>query len=306
MHSVDSAESPKNWESESPTKTWINHSESSDSESFKQWENSAVASTPPKQWAKRPETPHQKTWIKIPTLMDLNSSRKWETSRTSVSPETQKHAWLPSPQRVAESQKSWLNIPRPDSPKQQWTPKNENAKNWVPINLPKLSNCQKSWVFNPKKTEMEIGSEWATKNLESQPWMANLSEGSKNWVSPNQKRPNSPTWMSSSQKRSESPKTWKGSPTSREEKNWCKKPENDMGWCAKGSNTTEEKDNWGAILKEDTPSPEPASASPTEPAKWPALQENVLDEKSNWTKISDSKRELSNTSLIVKTPVWPK
>ena len=205
MHSVDSAESPKNWESESPNKNWNNNvSESSDSESFKPWEN--ASSTPPRPWTKRPDTPQQKTWIKIPSIIDLNSSRKWEMPKKSCSPEVLTHSW--SPQKLPETQKSWLNIPHPDSPKQLWTSKVENSKNWVPINLPKLNNCHKTWMYNVKKQENETKQDWKLqKNPESQPWIENFVNGSKNWNSPNQKRSNSPGWNVFNQKTIEPIKT---------------------------------------------------------------------------------------------------
>ncbi|KAK6636223.1 hypothetical protein RUM43_009881 [Polyplax serrata] len=287
-------ESPEKWEGESLNKTWINQSESSDSESLKQWEKS---STPPvKQWPKAPETTHQKTWIKIPTLVDLNSTRKWDTMRTqSTSPESGlKHPWLPShQQKILETPKSWLNIPHPDSPKQQWIQKSENTKNWIPINLPKLSNSQKSWVFNAKKSETEIASEWASKNSqESQAWVTDLSEVDRK----NSKRPNSPAWTSAGHKRSESPKGEK------------KELETDVEWCPKRSRTPtaeqpEGKDRW-TVQEDDggktskpgspwTPKRERGSASPETYGTWHVTQQM-------------GHREEGNGSSVTKATAWQK
>lgn len=301
MHSVDSAESPKNWGTESPTKNWFNQSESSDSESFKQWESST---TPPKQWLKSPEAPIQKTWIKIPSLADLNSPRKWEAATRSVSPELTKQGWVSSSQKYLESQKSWLNIPHPDSPKQQWMPKTETGnKNWIPINLPKLPNSQKTWASTTKKQEPELLKTWNS-----------VSSEESNTLTFNNKRSNSPSWLSPNQKKFDPSKTWKVTSPNKDQTNCDKEVPNEGDWGLRGLGTPVEKNKLQttAIEKGEEQVESPISWNPkteqpppeTCPKPLPWLPSNAVEGDPTRSDMKEPKPEPSCKPSYLKSSIW--
>lgn len=309
---MDPAESPKRWGSESPNKNWIDPSESPGSDSSRRWDGSPNS---PKQWAKTPEVPHQKTWIKIPTLPDVNSPRKWETIRRSTSPETPVRSWLPSPHGRLESPKPhWLNVPRPDSPKQHWPSKPENQKTWVPINLPKVSLPHKNWPGHAsRRSDQDLLSEWNCPSQRNSESFSNPRvQSPKIWLSPNHKRPNSPSWFSSSHKRSESPKTWLRSPEKPSENsaNQWSGSKNGLDLQFKKSNEEEKNET------RSCPSPKSWSSnsalkiqqgeSSSNPKHlWVVSPENALESKSAWNENIEIKRE-TNTPTFIKTPIWPK
>lgn len=275
----------------------------------------------------------------------MNSPRKWEISRRSASPETSAHPWPASSHKRLDSPKPhWLNIPRPDSPKQHWAPKAENAKNWMSINLPKIPPSQKNWsTSNQRKSDSDIIPDWnppIQRNSESGSWLSGssckASESSKIWLSPNHKRPNSPSWVSPNHKRSDSPKNWPPGNRQRSEspdKNSCSEKESKVledaiswprsknGAESKPRKTNEEEEeeeenkefrpsasplkSWSSAaaipfkIKDTTDSPSSAKHF------WTLPPENAFESKLLWNENTDIKRE-ANTPTFIKTPIWPK
>lgn len=292
----------------------------------------------PKQWVKRPETPHQKAWIKIPTLPDLNSPRKWEMSRRSASPDAPVHPWPTSTHKLLDSSKPhWLNIPRPDSPKQHWAQKPETAKNWMPINLPKVPVSHKAWQSNQKKSELDLIPDWNSsgqRNQDSGLWISASSpkvpESPKIWLSPNHKRPGSPSWISSSQKRSDSPKNWsqsnrqtselqdKNSSSEKEKEDAVHRQRFKSGKESQARKMNEEEENNEKVRSCAIPSPskswpstipfimqESADSSADVKHLWVLPPENAPESKPLWNENAEVKRE-ANTPTFIKTPIWPK
>lgn len=200
--------------------------------------------------------------------------------RRSASPESP-NPWYPSRRHAVSPKGSqWLNIPCPDSPKQ----------NWMPVSLPKIPVGPKSWVpQSPKRSEFESASEWTEKSQDGN--FSKHQDLPRNWPSPPLKGPISPNSTIGNTKHLESPKTWQSG---------SEIPNNGHEW---ETNALSDKQSWSVSIEE-------RQRQEVEPPKeWGVTGSSIKAHdppsppKHPWLRSPEpSSTEVTN---VLRTPQWP-